>query len=53
MNEPIMWIKCYSCGNDTSADLADCICEQCGEMNWSEPYPETALGKASDLAKNE
>lgn len=38
--EPSEWIRCNNCGNETNPDLTDCICEECGDCDWSEPYPE-------------
>lgn len=34
------WITCGNCGNQTDADLADCICEECDQLDWSDPVPE-------------
>ena len=34
------WIKCLFCGNEMDSDLADCTCESCGALDWSEPYPD-------------
>ena len=36
----MQWIKCLVCGNETNADLADCECEECGALEWSEPYDD-------------
>lgn len=31
------WITCLNCNNQTTADLVNCSCEECHEMDWSEP----------------
>lgn len=36
--EPELWIKCEECGFECSADFANCACDDCGALNWSEPY---------------
>lgn len=33
-----LWIRCELCGFETSADLINCACDDCGALEWSEPY---------------
>lgn len=40
MSKLILWVKCLMCGYEVDADLKDCTCEQCGALEWSEPYAE-------------
>lgn len=37
-DEKERWIKCEECGFETSADLANCDCDDCGARAWSKPY---------------
>ncbi len=40
VSDEIMWVRCNACGYEMNADFSDCRCEQCGEVDWSAPYPD-------------
>lgn len=37
-DEQHLWVKCLVCGYEMTAELKDCTCEECGALDWSEPY---------------
>lgn len=34
------WVSCNRCGYEMDATLKDCICEKCGDIDWSAPYDD-------------